>query len=463
MKTYKIKAISILEGFVMKKRGLALLLVASMAAGLFGACGSNSSNEGGTTSESGSSDTTQTSSGSSSIVVTGGDITYSVSDSVLSAIASVDTGDLYVTESMINNGLLRDGNVIRIAAAMEKASNGETVTLAFVGGAACEGVGASSSDKSYVNLITDWFKSTFPSATINCVNIGLRETDSYFDVYRINNEVISENPDIVFFDTASDDTGANAEEGYESMIRLVLAQNSKPAVVQIITTNEAFKDDSAYQKSVAYKYDLPVISYADAIETNINNGTWTWSDIGSDDSLNPNDSGHAFIARLVTTYLTRVIEGMSSSNYSQFYVEDVTNTATLCRYENEETAFMPPNNISYEGWDKVSFTDTSLPYGEALETTDGSEVTMYVMASMFGIAYYKSMDGSLGQFDVYVDDELVVTLDGDLSSVDDAEYDYVAFRELGSYSDVSDHKITIKMADDSSAKGFDVLGLLVTK
>jgi hypothetical protein len=124
---------------------------------------------------------------------------------------------------------------------------------------------------------------------------------------------------------------------------------------------------------------------------------------------------------------------------------------------------MPPNNISYEGWDKVSFSDSALPYGEALETTDGSEVTMYVMASMFGIAYYKSMDGSLGQFEVYVDDELVVTLDGDLSSVEDAEYDYIAFKELGSYSDVGDHKITIKMAEDSSAKGFDVLGLLVTK
>lgn len=444
------------------KKFLAILLICSLAFGMLTACGGeeNDNPQQGTTPGTNESNS---SSGSSDIVETGGSLTYTIPSEGVADAGKVDIGSLYVTDSMLDMGISRAGSTQRLAAVMEKAAYGETITVAYIGGSIAAGRGASSYEKSYAALTTAWLQAAFPSATVQEVNIGSINGDSYLAAHRIADEVVPKNPDIVIIDTASEDVNAISQEAFESMVRVLLSSGSSPAVIPLITTNSSYKDDGDSQAALAFKLNLPVISYADVLENNITNGTWAWTDVAeSGETLNPSDSGHAFIAYLLTGYFQRVLNGIASSQYSEYVLND--STTTMVRYMN--ASIVAPDQVPHDGEDNA-LTDLPNPedtfVSQGMGTTSGSEATFEVTGKYIGMLYWKSMDGNSGQFDLYVDDEFVTTLDGDLSSVEDATYNYVEFIELGKYSESGTHTVKLVKNEESTADAFYVCGFTISQ
>ncbi|MGN0164993.1 MAG: SGNH/GDSL hydrolase family protein [Lachnospiraceae bacterium] len=432
------------------KRIFALLLIASLTLGLFTACGDKGETPAGNTN--GGNNSQQSGSG---IVETGGTVTYSVDNSVISGAGTIDTGSLYVTESMLDTGISRPGSLVRLAGVLEKAAYGGDITIAYIGGSIAMGKGASSYDKSYAGLTTAWFKTTFPNATVNEVNIGAVNCDSYVSAHRVTSEVISKKPDIVIIDTASEDSGAINEEAFESMVRMLLSSSSAPAVIPLVTTNSSYNDAGDSQAALAFKLNLPVISYADVLENNIKNGTWSWNDVSTkDETLNPSDSGHAFIAYLLTGYFSRVLSGINDSKYAEYVLTD--STTSMVRYMNGY--FTSPEKVPHDGEDNIL---TGLPdqggtfVTQGMATTSGQEATFEVTGKCIGMLYWKSLDGSCGRFDLYVDGEFVVTLDGDLSGTEDATYSYMEYYEIGKYSESGKHIIKLVMNTEQESAGDD--------
>lgn len=447
------------------KKFLAILLTCSLVLASLTACGGKSGDggsNGGNEGNNGSSGNQSQNEAEHGIVETGGSITYSPDDAGINKSAKVDIGSLYVTDSMLDTGIARPGSLERLAAVMEKASFGQGVTIAYVGGGTAAGKGASSYEKSYAALTTAWLKETFPNAAVNEINIGALNCDSYVAVHRVSEEVIKSSPDIVILDTAYDDTGAICEEAFESMVRAFLSGTSA-AVIPLITTDSTYAGNGDKQSALAFKLDLPVISYLNVLKANVTNGTWTWNDVATaEDTVYPADSGHAFIAYLLTGYFGRVLEGISSSSYKEYVLTD--STTTKARYNNG--AFVGPASVPHDGEDNAL---TSLPgvdsysfVSQGMGTQNGNEATFDVTGKNIGMLYWRSTDGNGGSFDVYVDDVLITTLSADLSEDENATYSFAECVELGKYDESGTHKVKLVKNSESEADDFYVCGFLVS-
>ena len=63
-----------------------------------------------------------------------------------------------VTTDMINNSLVSKGDISRIEKAMNKAKNGQAITIAFLGGSITQGCNATKFEDCYASRTYKWFK-----------------------------------------------------------------------------------------------------------------------------------------------------------------------------------------------------------------------------------------------------------------------------------------------------------------
>ena len=123
------------------------------------------------------------------------------------------------------------GNTYRLKNAIEKAKNGEDVTVAYIGGSITEG---DNKPTCYAARSYDYFVETFAKNPDKChyVNAGISGTPSVLGSLRLENDVLNHNPDIVFVEYAVNDGGEDIYyDAYESIIRACLEHESKPAII----------------------------------------------------------------------------------------------------------------------------------------------------------------------------------------------------------------------------------------
>lgn len=196
---------------------------------------------------------------------------YSYADGAADAPYSLDGT---ITDRMIALSELNKGNQVRLASVMKKAGEGNDITVAYIGGSITQGV-SGGDNGCYAKLVTNWFESTFSNSKINYVRAGIGATGSYIGVHRADRDVISQKPDIVFVEFSVNDTTENTRrdvDSYDSLLRKLWNSESKPAVVCIGMTQENGTSVQNYHYDVAKNYDLPFISYRNAILDVIKNG-----------------------------------------------------------------------------------------------------------------------------------------------------------------------------------------------
>lgn len=210
-----------------------------------------------------------------------------------------DEENLYLQRAIINKG-----NTYRLNQVMERARNGELITIGFIGGSITMGSGASSQDNCYAKLVYNWWCNTFPEAEFNYINAGIGATTSQFACYRLEEDLLSKKPDVVIVEfSVNDEDTQKYSETYESLLRGILTSETEPAVIVLNMVN--YSDGTSAQTRhniIAFRYQVPMISMKDSIYEEILSGNLTASDV-SGDNLHPNDRGHAYAAEIVTNYL----------------------------------------------------------------------------------------------------------------------------------------------------------------
>lgn len=327
------------------------------------------------------------------------------------------------SEYIIENGItdrmralseLVPGNKARIAKVFKKALACEPITVAYLGGSITQGSAAGSVEAAYPGLTTAWFRSTFPESTVTPVYAGIGATGSYIGVHRLDRDVLSRDPDIVFIDFSVNDNAANTErdiEAFDGLIRKLWAAECSPAIVTIAMTKEDGTSFQEYHKSVCVAYDIPMISYRDAILDAIKNGHIKWTDVSSD-NIHPSGVGHAVLTEMISAYLEKVlceldtIDTGAESDLSAVCISDKYSTAYLmmpAEAQNAETC----------GWDKSFFGN----FGEAFVRTssdgtfsDVETLRFEVEAKSIGILFGKVTRNG-GKLDILVDGEKVKTID----------------------------------------------------
>lgn len=229
-------------------------------------------------------------------------------------------------KEVYDRGVINVGNLTRMKRAMKKAMNGEAITVCFIGGSITAGAAATSSENCYAYLVYSWWKNKFPNSNIAYVNAGVGATNSKFGVARVEEDVLSQEPDVIFAEFSVNDTDNDLfQETFEGLIRRILLYKTEPA---LFLFNNVFYDDGhnaqRVHNEIGMYYDLPIVSMKESLYAEIERGNMIAADITAD-NLHPNDLGHNLVAGVITNLL------------NQIYDTQVENMEDTCCYFVPET------------------------------------------------------------------------------------------------------------------------------
>ena len=361
----------------------------------------------------------------------------------------------HTTEDMIRRAVVNPGNTARLADAMKRAQAGEKITIGTIGGSITQGTAASTTDERYANRALQWWAKTFPKAQLDFVNAGIGATDSYIGVHRVDADLLSKKPDVVIVEFSVNDTDAALNlQTYDSLVRKILQAENHPAVILLFTTQEDGTSLQDTHMQIGSAYNLPMISYKNAVLPEIEAGKFTWKDI-SPDNIHPNSVGHGIIGELLWSYFNSVY-----AKLDQIDTSDLTFTATpvtkdlYAKGQLLDSKTLTPKAM--QGFEKA---EVSNQFPNDWTTKEGGELTFEVTGSNIGVLYYKTVDGKSGQYCVYVDDRLIQVLDGDFTG---GWGNYAQAQQVYTSDTPSTHTVTIKQLEGTDLTQFTVLGLLVS-
>lgn len=458
----------------MKKRILAILITAALAVSVTG-CAGNATSGNGSGSASSATESSETSSKAEESDVSSAEESSdnsaeeSKDDSSQEESKDLETnytkytldGDL--TQHMIDMSRLNEGNKVRLANVIKKLKNGEEVTVGFIGGSITQGTSAGN-ELCYAKLTADWLQQTYSSAKVNYVNAGIGATGSYIGVHRVTADLLSKNPDLVFVEFSVNDTTENTErnkDSYDSLLRTIWKSSTNPAIITIATTQEngtSFQDQHA---EIVKHYDLPMISYKNTILDTIGHGDIVWKDI-SDDDIHPNVPGHKIVSQLLQAYISDVDKDIDSISGDE---SDFSTPATKASFENGSllTLAQAGDAVTMNGEFKVNeanfggFDGYWFFKGSNKTDLSSTNLTFKVNAKEIGILYGKYTKAG-GTADIYIDDELVTTLNADFTG---GWGNYVECAQLKSFDTAGEHIVKIVPKTTDGPSMFSVTALAI--
>jgi len=207
-------------------------------------------------------------------------------------------------------GIVNMGDTARMIRCMKKAMNGEKLTLAFLGGSITQGCLSSTPETCYAYLTYQWWVESFPQAQLTYVNAGIGGTTSHLGVGRVEEDVLSAEPDFVIVEYSVNDSDGDPhfQETYESLVRRVLSAKKNPAL--LLVHNVRYDDGENAEdihRPVGAHYQLPSVSMKSTIMEKVKEGVIKNREITTDD-LHPNDLGHAMVANVICYYLDQIKE-----------------------------------------------------------------------------------------------------------------------------------------------------------
>lgn len=222
------------------------------------------------------------------------------------------TSDKY--KEMISHSLMNKGNLARLKKAMDRASNGEDVTVAYIGGSITQGAGATPLNKECYAFksFKGFLDVTGAGENVHYVKAGVGGTPSQLGVIRFERDIVRDcNPDVVVIEFAVNDEGDETKgDCFESLVRKALMLPSKPAVIILFAV---FANDWNLQERlspVGYLYDLPMVSVLDAVSPQFmlhpDKGRVVSKNSFFYDCFHPTNIGHTIMADCITNLLLQV-------------------------------------------------------------------------------------------------------------------------------------------------------------
>jgi lysophospholipase L1-like esterase len=218
---------------------------------------------------------------------------------------------------LCQQGFVSEGNTTRLQHVLANARDGKPVTVGVIGGSITGGAGASNWGKSYSPLVLNWWKKTFPQSKITFVGAGIGGTGSMYGALRAHEHLLPKQPDFVITEFAvNDDSSRTRQETLEGLTRQILNQPNQPTNLMLFMLHNRDGQPSnaqEAQQAIGQHYDLPMLSFRNAVWPEIEAGRYDWSDVLAD-QVHPNDNGHAISAGLVTQFLETVLDTLPEAS-----------------------------------------------------------------------------------------------------------------------------------------------------
>lgn len=315
-------------------------------------------------------------------------------------------------EKMVDRSLLSVGDMTRMSDVFQKAQNGEDITVAYIGGSITEGYNAGTTEF-YAKTCTDLLQGYFPDITVTGVNAGISGTPSLLGNLRLERDVLSADPDIVFVEFAvNDGQEADYKNAYESLVRTLLTQEKDIAVVLLFTVLDSGYTCQEHMSKIGANYDLPMISVHDSVYEEIEAGRMTWQDYSNDQS-HPNAYGHKCITDFVDNYYQKVLP-VVAENVGEVSKElpDPVFSAKYINMHYMDSATM--DGVELDGFEQYD-THGSFHNGWMYRGTDGGSMKFTVECSVLEMVFKANNSDKYGTADIYVDGEKVKSVVSNMS------------------------------------------------
>lgn len=359
-------------------------------------------------------------------------------------------------------GIVNCGNNYRLKNVFKRAINGDNLTIAFIGGSITQGCLSSVHETCYAYLTYKWWETTFPNANLKYLNAGIGGTTSHLGVGRVEEDVLSYEPDFVIVEfSVNDESNTFFEETYEGLIRKVYSSKKKPAV--LIVNNVYYHNGGnaeLFHNRIGRHYDIPCVSMQSSIFPQVVKGIIDNRDITPDD-LHPNDNGHALVAAVITNFLNKVLIDINNDESEAEYKEPVTlnRYETAVRYRNKDIDAVT-SDFEKDLSKQENITDC-FKYGWS-STKPCSKLVFEIEGSEIAVQYRKSMSGKSCTAKVIIDDDEnnAVNLDGNF---DEDWGDKLELTVIAENLPKTKHKVTIITEDKEAKVPFYVVSVIAAK
>ena len=199
------------------------------------------------------------------------------------------------------------------------------LTVGYFGGSITAGAGASNGEKtSWRGLSAAWLREKFPEAEIKTVNAAIGGTGSMLGIFRMENDLLSGKPDLVFVEFSVNDGLGSYDEilaNSETIVRKIFASNPYADIIYVHTTTKGISDrvsaGSEYiarsaHSAVMHRYGVPQIDVGEILRTRVllsgsdSEGSWKALTI---DTVHPNDSGYRIYEDAIEEFLEKTLVG----------------------------------------------------------------------------------------------------------------------------------------------------------
>lgn len=364
-----------------------------------------------------------------------------------------------ITEEMFKRSLVNRGDVSRILKLINKAEKGEDLTVVFFGGSITQGCNSTTPEKCYVELTYDWFKEKFKNVNVRRINAGVGATGSLIGVHRAERQVISENPDLVFVDAAvNDDEDYSCKAAYESLIKRLLASESKPAVIEVFMTMDTGFNVQEQQAEIGKRYNVPMISFRDALKCKVDKNEIKFADVLTDE-VHPNDDGHYIISQLLINFINNIYKNDYKKEEEIKIINSVLDTPCVFedRYINgtimNNSKITPKQIIGFVNYDE-GFQVFQNGWKYTGEDDKGGRLVFELEARNIILLFKKSISANSGKISIKVNDKETVIID---TYFKDGWGDYSATEILELSNEIKKYRIEI-----DAVKEITILGLLVS-
>ena len=331
-----------------------------------------------------------------------------------------------------------------------KLKSGQPVTIAYLGGSITAGSGASKPDvNSFRVLVGQWFTATYPRAVVTNVNAGYGGTGSDFGSFRLDHDVLSKKPDLVFVEFAvNDGQNALADRGMEGILRHVRRASPNTDVCFLYTFNKA--QLTTYQsgavpggvvreEGIASHYNVPSVNVGLAGAQKILSGAVTPA-LFFRDGTHPADAGHQAYADAVIALLEDQAQHAPPAKPYPLLPPMRPDTLEYGRLITPEEITPLPS-----GW---VVADNRLP-GNIKSVLQGDSPGSQVVIPFSGsiVALFLSLGADTGSFDYRIDA-------GDWKTIDPFDfkrYGHTAYRFLVDGLTPADHVLSIRIDPDHNA------------
>lgn len=310
-----------------------------------------------------------------------------VSDTVIPD-ASVRNAKLFVWEAETMKPICKEKEI-----AVNIFAGKEEVNIVYLGGSITEGVGASDhKNTSYRALVGKYFTETYPDIQVNNIHQGVGGTGSDYGLMRLERDVMSYNPDLVFVEFAVNDNGKDSRLEMESIVRTLNQMENPPYIIYLYTTRSNFANVKPYHVEVAEHYDIPQIDLQKEL-LRVMNETGNDVSVYLPDGVHPSDAGHR-------VYAEKIIDCLKTGKYFSYpkQVED----KLMANSGEAEIFCIRAKDAEFTG----SWTEETGNFSRSVmvSETAGDTLKFTFTGNFFGLEHALNLAG--GKYEVYVDGEL---------------------------------------------------------